>query len=241
MIKVNRAPCPAVLTKPSKRKDRYNLDTVVQTLWHMQHEKCCYCESRIPRRGRGKEVEHFWPKSKYPELRNTWENLLLACPVCNGEKLDKFPIRMALSQSNGGAPAVDEAGIVDPSKQDPEEHLDYFFNEDDEESALNAQIVSKSDVGRESIAVNGLDSEPHLKIRRDHYRYVLSEQLRNLYIGYLEHDIQKLTRAKDHFYSLVSVRHPLAALSRAFARFHMLDKAPFHLEIPGPAAEPQGA
>ncbi len=51
-----------------------------------QHDKCCYCEeSHIDG-----QVEHFRPKSKYPNLEFEWTNLLWSCWKCNHSKLAKF-------------------------------------------------------------------------------------------------------------------------------------------------------
>ncbi len=91
MIKIRRTPCPAILLGKTPEGTHYNKTEVVSALWAMQHGKCCYCERRLPETGHLKAVEHFRPKSVFPELRNEWRNLLLACSQCNGQKADKFP------------------------------------------------------------------------------------------------------------------------------------------------------
>ena len=50
------------------------------------HGLCAYCEQL--RRG---EVDHFRPKSRYPELVYAWSNWLFACRDCNHTKLGKWP------------------------------------------------------------------------------------------------------------------------------------------------------
>ena len=47
---------------------------------------CAYCEEIC----KG-EVEHFRPKSAFPELTYEWDNWLLACTPCNRAKGDKWP------------------------------------------------------------------------------------------------------------------------------------------------------
>lgn len=37
------------------------------------------------------QVDHYRPKSAYPKLALTWENLLWGCGVCNGDKGSTFP------------------------------------------------------------------------------------------------------------------------------------------------------
>jgi uncharacterized protein (TIGR02646 family) len=47
---------------------------------------CGYCEE--PCRG---EVDHFRPKSKFPELVYQWSNWVFACHSCNSVKKEKWP------------------------------------------------------------------------------------------------------------------------------------------------------
>ena len=47
---------------------------------------CGYCEEIC----RG-EVDHFRPKSRFPERVYEWANWVFACRDCNGSKLDKWP------------------------------------------------------------------------------------------------------------------------------------------------------
>ena len=49
--------------------------------------KCAYCEGRISDVAYT-HIEHKLPKSKYPKLVCTWENLTIACPKCNTKKGD---------------------------------------------------------------------------------------------------------------------------------------------------------
>lgn len=59
-----------------------------------------------------KHVDHFKPKSIYPDLVVKWENLLPSCPHCNKEKS---------SHDTGAEP------IVNPSEDDPRE---FFYLKD---------------------------------------------------------------------------------------------------------------
>jgi uncharacterized protein (TIGR02646 family) len=47
---------------------------------------CAYCEELC----KG-EVEHFRPKSRFPERVYEWSNWVLACHTCNQAKLEKWP------------------------------------------------------------------------------------------------------------------------------------------------------
>lgn len=44
---------------------------------------CSYCELNI---SNGMDIEHVSPKSKNPTLENDWDNLLVACKICNRNK-----------------------------------------------------------------------------------------------------------------------------------------------------------
>lgn len=47
--------------------------------------KCAYCEATL-----AINIDHFYPKSKFPERMFLWENFLLACANCNRYKHDHF-------------------------------------------------------------------------------------------------------------------------------------------------------
>ncbi|MCX4247542.1 HNH endonuclease [Paraliomyxa miuraensis] len=70
-------------------------------------ERCMYCEDN-----EGTDVEHFRPKSTYPEKTFSWPNYLLACSHCNSNhKRARFPLI-------DGEPA-----LLDPSVDEPSLHL----------------------------------------------------------------------------------------------------------------------
>jgi uncharacterized protein (TIGR02646 family) len=87
------------------------LDAVMTTLRRMMgdRERCMYCMD-----SHGSDIEHFWPKTPYPERMFRWLNLLLCCTECGRFKGDRFPL------SSAGLPL-----LVDPTVEDPWEHLDF--------------------------------------------------------------------------------------------------------------------
>lgn len=91
----------------------------------MFHKKCAFCESAITHVSYG-EIEHFKPKSSYPELCFNWENFLLSCSICNNvsNKGNKFPL-----QDEGGP-------LINPTQENPDD----FFNFD-YDGTLNKFIV----------------------------------------------------------------------------------------------------
>jgi uncharacterized protein (TIGR02646 family) len=84
-------------------------NTVRTTLRKMAggRERCMYCEDN-----EGTDIEHFYPKSAFPDKAFVWENYLLACAYCNSNcKRSKFPM-------SGGNPA-----LINPLDEDPAIHI----------------------------------------------------------------------------------------------------------------------
>lgn len=97
---------------------RYNHDEIKSSLKVMFNKKCAFCESHITHIDYG-QIEHFKPKSKYPDLCFEWNNFLLSCTVCNGisNKGNKFPLE-------------DEGGpFVNPIEEIPDDFFKFEFDE----------------------------------------------------------------------------------------------------------------
>lgn len=116
MIQLLRPPKPqkladneAELTERFKKNNKdavWNRSYIRSALLEMSNAKCCYCECKVGAGEREMHVDHFKPKSIYPDLVVKWENLLPSCPHCNKEKS---------SHDTGAEP------IVNPSEDDPRE------------------------------------------------------------------------------------------------------------------------
>jgi uncharacterized protein (TIGR02646 family) len=63
---------------------------------------------------RGVDIDHFWPKSQYPERTFAWDNLMLVCAGCNRRKSDRFGL------DTDGVPM-----LIDPTRDDPWDYLYY--------------------------------------------------------------------------------------------------------------------
>jgi uncharacterized protein (TIGR02646 family) len=72
--------------------------------------RCMYCED-----SRGTTIEHFQPKSTYPEKTFIWINLLLLCQGCQSHKGNSFSL-----DANG------DALLINPTAEDPWDFL--FFD-----------------------------------------------------------------------------------------------------------------
>jgi uncharacterized protein (TIGR02646 family) len=172
MIRVTRITEPEVLaqnkaawlrdleaaTTAQQRKQaevRYAHTSVKNALKTMFHGKCAYCESKILHVGFG-DIEHFRPKSAlaYRDRIFDWDNLLLACSVCNGAgcKGTRFP------EADAGGPPVD------PCADDPNEHLAFVYDE----SAQLANVAYKTERGQVTRDLFGLN-RPDLRKRRSEF------------------------------------------------------------------------
>ncbi len=144
MIRVTRIAKPEILSKkeviwtkelqnalaefrknkiPKNRKklnsafNKYKHKQIKDSLRMMFVGKCAYCESHISHVGYG-HIEHYQPKSKFPERCFDWDNLLLGCEICNGKRYkgDKFPD----SHENGP--------FVNPVTENPDDFFDFEFD-----------------------------------------------------------------------------------------------------------------
>lgn len=118
--------------------DVYASEPVKEALWRMQHAKCCFCEHEYERKW--STVEHFRPKTSVrrtksgPRTLGYWwlayefENLYFCCSNCNNPKSDYFPLTfgtVALSESALPSAMTEQALIVDPGFDEPENHLTF--------------------------------------------------------------------------------------------------------------------
>lgn len=135
--------------KGSKKKlenalDKYKQDDIKAALAkQMFYGKCAYCEAKITHIDYG-DIEHFRPKDIFPLLAVEWENLLLACRVCNAAEFKgtKFPL-----DANGNPL------LINPCIDEPDSHLAFEYDE----KTKFAIIVSKDDRGYASINTYGLN------------------------------------------------------------------------------------
>jgi len=73
------------------------------------HERCMYCVD-----SHGSDIEHFWPKTTYPDKVFLWTNMLLCCTECGRFKGGLFPLTEA------GLPL-----LINPTEEDPWIYLDF--------------------------------------------------------------------------------------------------------------------
>lgn len=118
----------------------YGHRTVKEELIKAQHDKCFLCESKITHIAFG-DVEHFRPKAGYRQdesdtlhkpgyywLAYEWENLFLACQLCNQLfKKNLFPLLNPDMRATSHKDALEkeEPLFIDPSVDDPEQYISF--------------------------------------------------------------------------------------------------------------------
>jgi len=108
-----------------------------EALYAAFHGKCAYCEAKMAHVS-PPHVEHYRPKSKFPDRMFDWQNWLLSCGRCNDRKWAHFP-------DCDGQPC-----LLDPTAEDPSMHLDF----------LRARVLGRTRRGEETIKLVGLDRSP---------------------------------------------------------------------------------
>lgn len=124
MIKLMRTTKPKELTFEMQQKltndfkesgnsrEVWNKKYIREALMESSHCKCAYCERKLGSGEVDMNVDHFYPKSIYPELVIEWDNLIPSCPDCNRNKSNHDP---------------QNCPIVNPFKDDPKDYF-YFKN-----------------------------------------------------------------------------------------------------------------
>lgn len=90
-------------------RTRYRHRDIKRALVEELHGKCAYCESKLLHIHHG-DAEHIVPKSLDFLRSFDWNNLTLACEICNQNKSDRDP---------------EAEHILDPYQDDPSEHLTF--------------------------------------------------------------------------------------------------------------------
>lgn len=109
----------------------YRHQEIKDILFESTYRKCAFCEG-FPEDNGNIEVEHFHPKSLYPEEAFSWENFLPCCRKCNGAK---------------DAHDTKTQPIINPYMNNPEDHLAI---------SSSMRVVGKDEIGLRTIEVCGL-------------------------------------------------------------------------------------
>lgn len=151
----------------------YGHPEVKTALQNLQDGKCCFCEAKILHVSYG-DVEHYRPKKGWVQateslnrpgyywLAYEWDNLLLACQICNQRhKKNFFPL-----VNNSNRALSHEANIAEelpffikPDKDNPEHFIEFR-----EEIPFP---IDGNERGRWTIKMLGLDRETLNERRRE--------------------------------------------------------------------------
>ena len=125
----------------------WDIPELKEILLRGSYGKCAFSETRLNEEGKYMTIEHFYPKSLYPEKVLEWGNMLPCLNVCNSNKKEADPTVKPL---------------VNPYFDDPK---DYFYVKDGRIRALDSENV-KSVNTIESYDLNNFRQlrEPRLKI-----------------------------------------------------------------------------
>jgi uncharacterized protein (TIGR02646 family) len=118
--------------------------TVLVNLKRMagKRERCMYCDD-----SHGSDIEHFWPKTPYPQRMFIWENLLLCCTECGRIKGELFPL------DAGGAPL-----LIDPSIDNPWNYLEFDSQTGNITAKYDLQTNGFSPKGENTVSILHLNS-----------------------------------------------------------------------------------
>ncbi len=136
-----------------KGEEKFSIDaetygdlSVRKSLERAQHDKCCYCDSKAT----PLEVEHYRPKNAVRQQRDAseekpgyywlayeWQNLMLACVLCNQPRQDsegeptgkgtQFPLAdpAMRARSHHESLAQEDPLLLDPYADNPDDHIGY--------------------------------------------------------------------------------------------------------------------
>ncbi len=180
----------------------YKNKKVAKALVDLFNGKCAYCESTYMVAS-PTDIEHYRPKSAvmvdgklkrpgYYWLAADWENLLPSCIDCNRirqhnivgigplklGKGNRFPLDMNLEdrkdlELSPGVEQEEKRLLLDPCRDNPEDHLEFF--EDGTVRAKKKNGGQQSKIGRASIEVYALLRKPLVDERRSRALQVLDQ------------------------------------------------------------------
>ena len=182
----------------------YRHQDIKKELFNSSSQKCAFCESK-PSESGNIEVEHFKPKSLYPDFTFDWYNFLPCCRKCNGNKLDHDTVNEP---------------IINPYETDPEVAFEYH----------SIRIAPKKGeletVARRTIDICGLNGGRLMRPRADILvnLYGFSDAISEAIDDYHSADtqvkksnrIRKINQALEHIELLTETNEKYSAFCRDF-------------------------
>jgi uncharacterized protein (TIGR02646 family) len=200
--------------------DIYGHKTVKQTLMKAQHDKCCFCESKVTHVAYG-DVAHFRPKAAvrqkskgplrrpgYYWLAYEWSNLFFSCQLCNQRyKENLFPLGdpSKRARSHGDSTYAEEPLFINPAEE-PEKYLTF------REEVIRP--IDGNRRGRVTIKALGLDRDELNDRRKTHF-----DRLQIIYeVANLDPSTPLSKRAKAHIARAMKDSSEYASMVRCAVR-----------------------
>ena len=114
MLEIKKVKTPDFFNSWIKDKKEHGQRLKEFILENEQQNVCCYCEKRITPDNDHSHLEHIRPRSKFPQFKNDYKNIVVSCQTakrCGNAKGDQF----------------NEYFIV-PTEENPGEYLTYSPN-----------------------------------------------------------------------------------------------------------------
>lgn len=134
---------------------------IKEAVFNITNGKCAYSEVKLEEEGKFMQVDHFYPKSIYPDLVVRWGNLLPVLNHCNQKKGDMDPKRV---------------DIVNPLVDNPKDSL-YF---------IGSMLYGKNEKGCNT--VSHLDSNNQSRLNEPRFRLLQSIRKQLKDIGYAKEE-----------------------------------------------------
>jgi uncharacterized protein (TIGR02646 family) len=144
-----------------------------------ERERCMYCLD-----SHGTDIEHFWPKTAFPERMFLWPNLLLCCTECGRLKLNRFPLAE-------GRPL-----LIDPTAEDPWLYLDF--------DPTTGNIVARFELDRNDWSPKGLKTVEIFHLDRREALAVGYQRTYHRVSDIVERFLAEGTSAADDFLAALS-------------------------------------
>lgn len=109
-------------------------------------QRCMYCLD-----AHGTDIDHFWPKARYPRHAFRWDNWLLCCTECGRIKGSQFPL------ARNGRPL-----LVNPCAEDSWLHLDFDVDTGNLMARFDPKLQSPSIKGVKTVEALDLDKREAL-------------------------------------------------------------------------------
>ncbi|MDD2774619.1 MAG: TIGR02646 family protein [Gallionella sp.] len=134
---------PDITSKWKSARQTQSMTSVLNALQSMMGKRgrCMYCVD-----SHGCDIEHFRPKSPFPEWMFQWQNLLLCCTECGRLKGSKFPLH-----------DDQQPLLIDPCVEDPWDYLDFEIETGRMSARYILQLNDYSNKGLKTVEILQLD------------------------------------------------------------------------------------